>query len=254
MIGLAALSELFWSLLGPWKFMFAALSYLPGTVQRLFKSGQYRVFLSWQRLQDAWFSAFWAYVGPQIREGNGPQITALLEGRVTKACVVQTPVMPPLRGIVLDIGPGLGFWVDLYAKIRLSLREGGTGYHGGSLDIKKIYGVEPNVEAHADLTRRIQEAGLEDTYEILPVGIQSLSLAGIHETHRSTRSIEKESVDCIVTLLCLCSIPEPEKNIAELYGYLKKGGTWYLFEHVQVKGSWFMRLYQGKIMPPRFIH
>jgi hypothetical protein len=60
------------------------------------------------------------------------------------------------------------------------------------------------------------------------------------------KSIKKESVDCIVSILCLCSILEPEKNIAELYGLLKKGGLWYLYEHVRTRDGLFMRLYQSE--------
>lgn len=49
------------------------------------------------------------------------------------------------------------------------------------------------------------------------------------------KPIGKESVDCIVSILCLCSIPEPEKNITKLYELLKKGGRGiftYMFERM----------------------
>lgn len=62
----------------------------------------------------------------------------------------------------------------------------------------------------------MREVGLESVYEVVPVGIRDVGkVAG---------GIRKESVDCIVSVLCLCSIPKPERNIAELYGYCKKGG------------------------------
>ena len=100
--------------------------------------------------------------------------------------------------------------------------------------------MEPNPDSHAALSNRVQELGLEGVYEVLPVGIQDVSKVKL-----SNGTIEKGSVDCIVSILCLCSIPEPEKNIAELYGYLKKGGRWYLYEHVKIQQGWFMRGYQG---------
>lgn len=233
------LKALFWAFVGPWHFMSMALSYLPGTIRQHLAAGKLGL-SSWPQIQHAWFTSFWMWMGGEIRKGNGPRITALLEGRVTKGDVVDEPAVAPVGGVVLDIGPGLGFWVDLYAEANVPVEGNGAKYRGRGNGINKIYGVEPNVEAHADLTMRVRKAGLESVYEILPVGIESLS----QPRADGTAKIEKESVDCIVTLLCLCSIPEPEKNIHELYGYLKKGGRWYLYEHVRVKRSVVMRWYQ----------
>jgi SAM-dependent methyltransferase len=234
----AALVEIFWSLVGPWQYMFITLQYLPGTLWRLLKAREFRTIFLWNRLQRVWFGAFWAFVGPRIRDRNGPRITALLNGRVTQARIVDTPVTPSINGVVLDVGPGSGCWVDLYAKARAA---GG----GDTAKIDKIYGIEPSIDAHMLLSKRVQEAGLEDVYEILPIGIQSLPSANVKGSHYKNQTIEKGSVDCIVSLLCLCTVPEPEKNIAKLYEYLKPGGRWYLLEHVRVQGSWPMRLYQG---------
>lgn len=245
MIKTAELVKLFWSLVGPWQFMSSTLPYLCKTVQRLFRINGYRGLLSWNRVQDSWFSSFWAWMGPQLRQNRGPVIAALLEGRVKDALVVHDPAAPPVSGVVLDIGPGLGYWVDLYAKAELPIQKNGVRTRGDEIGIQKVFGVEPNSEAHAGLAQRAQDAGLDGVYEILPVGIQSISQANTNTARSNTNVIEKGSVDCIVSILCLCSIPEPEKNIEELYSYLKKGGRWYLYEHVQVQGSWFMRLYQG---------
>lgn len=135
---------------------------------------------------------------------------------------------------MLDIGPGSGSWVDVYAEVR-----------DGGASIQKIYGVEPGFEAHGQLSKSIREAGLEDLYEILPVGVDALEGVKVKGDHYRDQQLRKESVDCIVSFLCLCSIPEPEKNIAELYSYLKKGGRWYVFEHVRIQGNRPMQLYQG---------
>jgi len=120
----------------------------------------------------------------------------------------------------------------------------GRAAEGGNQSaIEKVYGVEPGLESHPGLRRRAKEAGLEGVYEILPVGIEDISKVSVD----GASFVEKGSVDCIVSLLCLCSIPEPEKNIKELYGYLKEGGRWYVFEHVVVdEANWPMRAYQGK--------
>lgn len=69
---------------------------------------------------------------------------------------------------------------------------------------------------------------------------------GIQDALASGR-IAEESVDCIVSVLCLCSIPDAKTNIAELYRCLKPGGRWYVYEHVIAfpEQGWGMRLYQG---------
>lgn len=227
---MASFSDVLFSLLFPWQFLCIAISYLPGALQKLLQSENVQD-LSRAKIQDAWFSAFWSRAGANIRKMNGPRITALLEGRISQARVVDKPVVAPASGVILDIGPGAGFWVDLYAKAN-------TG------DLK-VYGVEPNAAAHDDLRMRVHEAGLDGVYNIISAGIEDINKFEVTEADGSVRKIEKGSVDSIVTLLCLCGIPEPEKNIAELYQYLKKGGRWYVFEHVKHTGPWYMKFYQG---------
>jgi SAM-dependent methyltransferase len=231
------------SLLRPWQFMFMSFSYLPGTIAKLLKAGDIQSIFLWHRLQHFWFSAFWGWAGPRIRKTNGPRITALLDGRVANARVVNEHVRPPVSGIVLDVGPGAGYWVDLYAATE-SLK----GSHGSAGDSKvtKIYGLEPNLALHASLSEHVREAGLKDVYEIVPAGIQELCQTAVLGEDQRTLTIDKGSVDCIVSFLCLCSVPNPEANIKELYSYLKEGGRWYVFEHVRVGKYWPMRLYQGK--------
>ncbi|KAL0942845.1 methyltransferase domain-containing protein [Colletotrichum truncatum] len=233
--------DLFWGLVGPWVFLSQSFSYLPGTIFRLIRAGDFRRLRSWSRIQDAWFSAFWGWAGPNIRDGNGDRIAALLEGRVTEADVVDEPVHPPVSGVVLEVGPGSGMWVNLFSKVDKPAASGAKGVRRKVVDgVTRIYGVEPNTEVHPALRKHIAEAGLEGTYEIVPVGIESLSDSTTWEG-----KIERGSVDCIFSILCLCSIPEPEKNIAELYSYLKKGGRWYLYEHVEVSQKWpLLQLYQ----------
>lgn len=125
--------------------------------------------------------------------------------------VVAPLVRANVSGVVLDIGPGSGEWVNLYAAT--------------ANKVTKVYGVEPNPEHHAALRRRVEAAGLKGIYEILPVGAQDLGSVGL----------QHESVDTIVTLQTLCSCPGPQDIIKSLYPYLKKGGTWLVYEHVKTK-------------------
>lgn len=243
MAGFSRLIEIFLALLGPWKFMGSTIPFLFSTIVRLHNAGEYGILFSWRKLQDAWFSAFWQWFGPQLRQGRGPHIVALLEGRVQNGKVVDAPVETPVGGVVLDIGPGRGYWTDLYDKARVPIVDSDTKLRDTNGGIRKVYGVEPNPDQHTALSQRVKETGLDGVYQVLPVGIEAINEVSIDG---QGNKIQKGSVDCIVSVLCLCSIPEPEKNIAELHSYLRKGGRWYLYEHVRTKAGPFMKLYQCK--------
>ncbi|KAM0285646.1 hypothetical protein ACHAQH_001352 [Verticillium albo-atrum] len=223
---MASLSTIFWALVDPWLFMCCSLYYLPPTILALLRSRDPAALLSWSRLQAAWFGRFWAWAGPGVRETGQARVVPLLEGRVRGGRVVDetSAAGPRVGGVVIEVGAGTGMWVDMLAKV------------GG---VKRVFGVEPNEGSQPELRRRVREAGLEGVYEVVPVGIEELGDAG-----RWDGKIEPDSVDCIVSILCLCSIPDQEANIAALYGYLKKGGRWYVYEHVQAQNSLFMKLYQ----------
>ena len=47
--------------------------------------------------------------------------------------------------------------------------------------------------------------------------------------------MQKESIDTIMTVQCLCSVPTPEIIIKELYPLLKPGGQWLVYEHIKTK-------------------
>ncbi|KAL1864902.1 hypothetical protein Daus18300_007469 [Diaporthe australafricana] len=229
---MASPSDIFWFLLDPWLFMFEALLRLPPTIIRLVLHGQFSTLLSPSRLQSAWFGTFWATAGPGVRETGEARVIPLLEGFVTGGNVVKQPQHESISGTVIETGPGTGMWVSLFSKLHTS----GRG-------ITRIYGVEPNTDIHAALRKNVAAAGLQDTYQVVPHGIEDLAKSG---------SVPKESVDCIVSILCLCSIPDPDHNIKELYGYLKPGGRWYVYEHVRCESErlrecgLFMRIYQEK--------
>jgi SAM-dependent methyltransferase len=230
----------------PFHFMGIALSYLPSTLLSLLLALDFRTLFSWSRLRAAWFGRFWARVGPDVRTNAEAKVIPLLQGRVTHGRVPPPPSAedttttssfqeqggegtphPPVSGTVLEIGPGSGMWTSIFSPKYLP-------------SITKVYGVEPNPAQHPALQRQIAAAGLDDgTYEIVPVGIEDLAASG---------RVPLNSVDCIVTIMCLCSIPEPEHNIRQLYGYLKPGGRWYAYEHVKCfrEQGVGMRLYQGE--------
>ncbi|KAI0601344.1 S-adenosyl-L-methionine-dependent methyltransferase [Biscogniauxia sp. FL1348] len=232
------------SLLDPWLFMALSLSYVPRAMHTVLTQPQSPhspisptspSSSPWSRFSDTWFALFWADAGRRMRESADAKVLPLLSGGVS--------------GVVLELGAGTGVWVDVWAGLRGR--------------VERVYGVEPSAgspQQHggggAALRRAVRRAGIEDLYEIVPVGIEDL---GGDEEEKEKKGEKKEkrekekkwdgrieqgSVDCVVSILTLCSVPDPEARVRELYGYLKPGGRFYVYEHVRSEHSWYMRLYQ----------
>lgn len=252
---LSRLLETIRLLVEPIFFMAFSLSHLPGTILAAMCSGDLATIFSPSRLRSAWFGRFWAVMGPLVRKGNSHNVVPLLQGRVRQGVIAPAgqPTGPPIEGVVVEVGAGSGMWVDAIAEA--GGVAGGAGGEGDSTTttrrrtqpsqtgegkgITKIYGIEPNPASHTALRRKVREAGLEGTYEVVPLGIEELG-----DPTKWDGRLDEGSVDCIVSILCLCSIPDPEKNVAALYKYLKKGGRWYVYEHVKTSGSLLLSLYQ----------
>lgn len=197
-----------------------AIAFFPVTVAKLVLAQDWGALTSVRAFQDAWFGAMWKVFAPRVREAHEGRVVPLLRGCVRAGIKVPTAKHAPVHGTVIEVGPGTGNWAGCFADTAAGAK------------VDRVYGVEPNPDLHAGLLRAVKAAGLQGKYEVVPVGIEDLAKAGI----------PKGSVDCIATLLCLCSIPEPERNIRELYEYLRPGGQWYVYEHVKSHGP--MRLYQ----------
>jgi SAM-dependent methyltransferase len=229
------------SLLFPWQFMAIALSYLPSTILSALLALDLRTLLSWSRLQSAWFGRFWAHVGPLVRINAEKNVVPLLRGHVSHGTLLEIenekaqPPHPPISGTLLELGPGSGMWTSLFSPTSPVLSA------PNAQPLTKIYGIEPNSTIHPHLRQQIDAANLTSTNEIIPLGVQDLKHSDL---------VAPQSIDCIVTVMCLCSIPNPRENIAELYGYLKPGGRWYVYEHVKChawQGRW-MGMYQGSFL------
>ncbi|KAM0541148.1 hypothetical protein ACHAPJ_013365 [Fusarium lateritium] len=214
----ATLKELFGSLVGPYLFMTIPLRFLPGTILEVLRTVDLRIILSPSAFRDIWFSNFWSFIGPLIKANAEPLVISLLEGRVHDGKSSDDATNAPIGGVCLEVGAGTGLWADLFSKANTGAKhedDGEMRQRKGGNGVTRVYGIEPNPKSAAALRARVKEIGLDDIYEVLPVGIESL-----HD------KFEPESVDCIVTILCLCSIPEPDKNIKRLYNSLRKGGRW----------------------------
>jgi SAM-dependent methyltransferase len=155
------------------------------------------------------------------------------------------PLLARASGVVLDIGPGSGTQMPLLC----------------SPAIKTIYGPEPCLPLHEELHRRVLSAGLEGKYHILPCSAERSAL--VPALRKCGVPIEPDSrdnnndvtvgtvFDTIICIRVLCSVPDPDRTIADLYDLLRPGGQLLVVEHVvnpwlsSPKGSIVARLAQS---------
>lgn len=198
--------------LRPFVLLFTSLSHLPGALLARRDADS-------PSLRESWFLRLWLEISPFIRESASPRVAALLQGRSSRGAVTDEAVHEPVGGRVLEIGAGTGVWAKLIAE---------------QPGVETVFGIEPNRASGKALRGVVKKEGLEGKYVVVPAGIED---AG--------EWVERGSVDCVVTVLCMCSIPDPQRIAKEVYGYLKPGGRWYVMEHVKTEGTgWWMRFYQ----------
>ncbi|KAF8451502.1 S-adenosyl-L-methionine-dependent methyltransferase, partial [Terfezia claveryi] len=111
-------------------------------------------------------------------------------------------------GTVVDVGPGEGFTLKYFDHNRIT----------------KVYGIEPNTDMHPALREEIERCQLSDIYTIVPSGVEQFP----------NGEIPPGSVDSIVCIRSLCSVPNPRQTIKKLYDLLRPGGRLLVFEHCAV--------------------
>lgn len=94
--------------------------------------------------------------------------------------------------------------------------------------IDRIYGVEPNLDLHDALRSNIKKHGLSDVYTIVPCGVENLEKLREY-------GIMLGSIDTIISVQVLCSVPKPAAIMKDLYQILKPGGQMMVYEHVKSK-------------------
>lgn len=180
-------------------------------------------------LSRVFMSHVWITFGDSVDEG----------GREVKK-----NLLPNAEGVVLDIGAG--------ERIRqLWLRntfEQTTG-HGHTLKyldlpkVTKYIALEPNVLMHGEIRKSAANVGLTKESKsllILPYGAEDIPqiLSALEES---------QSVDTLVSILTLCSIPAPIPTIKDLVDQLlKPGGQLLIYEHVLSPRSdvaWWQKLW-----------
>src|SRR5581483_2646258 len=104
-----------------------------------------------------------------------------------------------LRGTVVEIGFGSGLNVPLYPP-----------------EVEKVYAVEPSTVARRLAAERVAAS---------PVPVDLVGLDGRH------LPLESESLDAALTTFTLCTIPDVDLALLELYRVLKPGGHVHFLEH-----------------------
>ena len=85
-----------------------------------------------------------------------------------------------------------------------------------------------------------------NVYEILTCGIEDVA-------ELKSRGITPGSIDTVLSVQVLCSVPYPDETMRRLYALLKPGGQLVVYEHVRSKDV-VSRLVQSKstICVPKF--
>ncbi|PXY30348.1 class I SAM-dependent methyltransferase [Prauserella endophytica] len=122
-------------------------------------------------------------------------------------------LLAPLRGTVLELGPGTGVNLPHYAP--------GVTW----------IGVEPDPRSRGRLGRAIARLG--GTGEVLDGRAERLDLPG-------------HSVDAVVATFVLCSVDDVTAALTEIRRVLRPGGRYVLAEHVAApQGTWVRRGQDG---------
>ena len=110
-------------------------------------------------------------------------------------------VTAPLHGVVLEVGFGSGTNVKFFPDA-----------------VEKVYAIDPATLGREIAAPRIAERGLNVEF----IGLDGAAIP-----------MPDNSVDCVLSTLTLCTIPDVESALVEIVRVLKPGGTFHFFEHGQ---------------------
>jgi SAM-dependent methyltransferase len=118
-------------------------------------------------------------------------------------------ILSQASGVVLDVGPGTGT-----SSMPLLT----------SPAITAIYGIEPCAGLHAGLRTSAVEAGLAGKYTVLPCSVAAETLhPELEKCGLVLHGNGKGVFDTIICVRVLCSVPDIEKTVCEVYDLLKPG-------------------------------
>ncbi|PPQ85970.1 hypothetical protein CVT25_001669 [Psilocybe cyanescens] len=166
----------------------------------------------WQALSRIFFARMWMDFGDEV-DGNCKDLKERL-------------ITPNAYGVVLDIGAGFGHTAKYLNRARVT----------------RYVALEPNALMHDRIRSQANEAGFHEsdgTLVILSCGVEEplKILSNLSISSSSSKQAAKLTsaplVDTIVSVLTLCSVPEPQKSATRLVqDVLKSGGQLLIYEHV----------------------
>ncbi|GBE85616.1 predicted protein [Sparassis crispa] len=166
-----------------------------------------------QEISRVFMSHVWVAYGNGVDEVGRPEKQGLIPANA--------------KGVVLDIGAGHGHTVNYLSRNKVT----------------KYVALEPNVHMHAEIRTTATAAGFTEADGTLLI----LSY-GAEDTGAIISALGgPNSVDTLVSILTLCSVPSPEQTINALVeNVLKPGGQLLFYEHVlspRDDVAWWQRLW-----------
>lgn len=156
---------------------------------------------SFVKLRRTFFFHLWKVFGKGSDQGSQQHKQELID---------------PIKGVVLDVGAGLGHTIKYLKRDQVS----------------RYIAVEPNMQMHSELRDAAHEAGYfesDGSFVLLGCGVEKILGSSLAPAGTTV-----SSVDAIICILSLCSIPHAEENITRLVReYLRPGGSLLMFEHVR---------------------
>lgn len=164
-----------------------------------------------KNLRDRAFGRFWV----RFAESSPADPSAPLVGSAS----LVPPLLAQARGLTLDIGPGSGKLVKYFEP--------------AAEKIRRIYGVEPVIELHSSIRKNTADTEVGSKYEVLHASAtrdsicQELVRLGVLQSTQDNPGI----FDTIACVRVLCSVPDLDATISDLYALLKPGGKLLVCEH-----------------------
>ena len=122
-------------------------------------------------------------------------------------------IVPLATGDVVEIGVGPGLNLQYY----------------NTTNVNKVIGIDPSDELNKIAKKNANKVNLDIEFNL-----------------SSAESIDlpTSSVDSVVCTFSLCSIPDPEKALKEIYRILKPGGKYFFCEH-GISPDFFTKVFQN---------
>ncbi|KAI8807327.1 hypothetical protein BJ742DRAFT_757853 [Cladochytrium replicatum] len=155
-----------------------------------------------------WFNLFlWG----KLILGHG--MRALLADSAKMNPGIKRTLLNQARGKVLEVGAGTGENVKFYAQEK----------------IDHLYCLEPFDTLRVKLEASLTLANLIKKATVIPAGLST------DHSALENAAVNASSLDTIVLVQVLCSIPNPRAHLSYLQSLLKPGGQILLYEHVGSK-------------------